>query len=109
MPRIHECPKCGIDIGDSYQGAEPDVGIGAGWYCDACDLAVNDDDVYESHDDDVQLFGTGGSVHLVQSERCPKCLSTNLEMGFGLAGGGYGPYSYCPNCGIVVNKTQDST
>lgn len=58
-------------------------------------------------DDDVQLFGTGGLLHLVQSDRCPKCLSTNLEMGYGLAGGGMGPYSYCPTCGIVVNKSQD--
>lgn len=109
MPRVHECPKCGEDIGDSYQGAEPDVGIGAGWYCDACDLAVGDEDGYEAHDDDVQIFGMSGTVHLVQADRCPKCLSTNLEMGFGLAGGGYGPYSFCSACGIVVNKSQDPT
>ena len=110
MARSIECPKCGIDISESYQPAEHDVGImSAGWYCDACDLAVSDEDGYEPHDDDVQIFGTKGRVHLVQSDRCSKCLSTNLEMGFGLAGGGYGPYSYCPQCGIVVNKSQDST
>ena len=56
-----ECPKCGIDISDTYQGAEPDVGImSGGWYCDACDLAVGDEDGPEPHDDDVPLFGTGG-------------------------------------------------
>lgn len=27
---------------------------------------------------------------------CPKC-GSKLEMGFGLAGGGYGPYEYCTN------------
>jgi hypothetical protein len=102
MARMYECPKCGVDIGDSYQGDEPDVGISAGYYCDACDLAVADDG-YEAHDDDVQIFGTGAG----SSVRCPKCLSTNLEMGYGLAGGGVGPYSYCPTCGIVVTKSQD--
>lgn len=82
MPHIFECPKCGTDIGD--------------------------EDGPGHHDDDVQIFGTGNPTPLAQSNRCPKCLSTNLEMGFGLAGGGYGPYSYCHNCGIVVNKSQDS-
>ena len=27
---------------------------------------------------------------------CPKC-GSELEMGFGLAGSGYGPYEYCTN------------
>ncbi|MGY2987653.1 hypothetical protein ACVI1K_005000 [Bradyrhizobium sp. USDA 4508] len=27
---------------------------------------------------------------------CPKC-GAELEMGFGLAGGGFGPYEYCSN------------
>jgi hypothetical protein len=104
-----ECPKCGEDISETYQGAEPDVGImSGGWFCDACDLTVGEDEP-ETFDDDVQIFGTGGKVHLVPADRCPKCLSTNLEMGFGLAGGGFGPYSYCPNCGIVVHKSQDQT
>lgn len=102
-----DCPKCKADISDSYQGAEPDVGImGGGWYCDACDLAVSDEDGPEPHDDDVSIFGSG---HHVSIPRCPKCLGTNLEMGFGLAGGGYGPYSYCPSCGVVVNKSQEPT
>lgn len=109
MARNIECPKCGEDISDSYQGEEPDVGISGGWYCDACDLAVSDENGYEGHDDDVALFGTEGKVHLVQSDRCPKCLSTNLEMGFGLAGGGFGPYTYCTSCGVVVSKSQDPT
>ena len=108
--RTIECPKCKADISDSYQGPEPDVGIMmGGWYCDACDLIVGDEDGPEPHDDDVSLFGTGGKVHLASAERCPKCLSTDLEMGYGLAGGGMGPYSYCSKCGIVVNKSQDPT
>lgn len=109
MSRTFECPKCKQDISDSYQSEEPDVGIGAGWFCDTCNEGFGDEDGPEPHDDDVQLFGTGGSLHLVQADRCPKCLSTNLEMGFGLAGGGFGPYSFCPICGIVVNKSQDPT
>jgi hypothetical protein len=108
--RTVECPKCGEDISDSYQPAEPDVGIMmGGWYCDKCDLAVGDEDGPEPHDDDVPLFDTGGKLHLVDTARCPKCLSTNLEMSYGLAGGGLGPYSFCPTCGIVVNKSQEAT
>lgn len=38
------CPKCEEDVSDSYQGYEPDVGImTAGWYCEACDLIIEDD------------------------------------------------------------------
>lgn len=29
-------------------------------------------------------------------DRCPKC-GTETEPGFGLAGGGYGVYVFCPN------------
>lgn len=40
-----ECPKCGADISETYQGAEPDVGImSSGWYCDVCNIYVDDDD-----------------------------------------------------------------
>jgi hypothetical protein len=45
MARICECPKCGQDIGDTYEEADPSVGIMlGGWFCDACDLAVPDED-----------------------------------------------------------------
>lgn len=30
-----------------------------------------------------------------------------IEMGFGLAGGGYGAYSYCSLCCTVLDKTQE--
>jgi hypothetical protein len=43
MPRMN-CPKCDADISDSYQPAEHDVGImSSGWYCDTCELPVEDD------------------------------------------------------------------
>lgn len=45
MARIAECPKCGADISDSYEPCDPSVGIMAGsWYCDACDVAVPEED-----------------------------------------------------------------
>lgn len=28
------------------------------------------------------------------------------ETCFGLAGGGYGTYTYCPKCGQIIDKTQ---
>ena len=39
-------------------------------------------------------------------DRCPKC-SGDVEVGFGLAGGGYGAYTYCPKCGDILSKTQE--
>ena len=45
MAQSCECPKCGQDISESYEGYDPSVGImSGGWYCDACDLAVMDED-----------------------------------------------------------------
>jgi hypothetical protein len=112
MPRVHECPKCGVDIGDSYQGAEPDVGIGGGWYCDACDLAVGDEDGPEPHDDDVQVFGTvtgrliSDKPNFEDADPVPAgrpcACGVPYEAGYGLAGGGVGPYMYCPSCAAVL-------
>ena len=41
-------------------------------------------------------------------DKCPHC-GTELEVGFGLAGGGYGAYTYCPSdeCGKYFDKTQE--
>lgn len=104
MAKIFECPKCGIDIGDSYQGEESDVGISAGYYCDACDKAFGDEDGPESHDDDVMISGSGGAGNVR-----PCVCGVPYEMGYGLAGGGIGPYSYCPSCGTIGHKSQDPT
>lgn len=29
------------------------------------------------------------------------------ETGYGLAGGGFGIYTYCPECGAITSKSQD--
>ena len=101
-----ECPKCGIDISDTYQGAEPDVGIfGSGWYCDACDLFVDRDEADDYHDDDVSIGPTINS----SSGGCKYC-GTLLSSGYGFAGGGgLGPYMYCPasHCGKTIIKSKD--
>lgn len=34
------------------------------------------------------------------------CPHTNQDSGFGLAGGGYGVYMYCTECGYITSKTQ---
>lgn len=53
MARTVECPKCGADISDTYEGYDPSVGImSGGWYCDACDLNVPDEDGPEPEDFD---------------------------------------------------------
>lgn len=38
---------------------------------------------------------------------CPDHPKEEPEMGFGLAGGGYGPYSYCPVCHRILDKDQE--
>lgn len=35
------------------------------------------------------------------------CPHDNTEEGFGLAGGGYGPYIFCHDCQTVIEKTQE--
>jgi hypothetical protein len=41
-------------------------------------------------------------------DKCPHC-GSELKVGFGLAGGGYGAYTYCPadDCGKYFDKTQE--
>lgn len=49
------CPKCDADISDTFERDDPECGITAGWYCEACDEGIAeweyprepmDDDVY---------------------------------------------------------------
>lgn len=106
-----DCPKCGADISDSFQEAEYDVGLNAGWFCDACGEGFIDEDGPEHHDDDLPLFGASSPAESANmSGKCPHCF-TPLETGWGLAGGGFGPYVYCPaqHCGKHFVKSQDST
>ena len=47
------CPKCEADISESFEPADLSVGImSGGYYCDACDLPV-DEGNYEPMEDDV--------------------------------------------------------
>lgn len=37
------CPKCSADIDDTYDGADPSVGMmTGGYYCQDCDVSVAD-------------------------------------------------------------------
>jgi hypothetical protein len=50
------CPKCGADISDTYEPDDWSVGIVGGWFCDACDLGIGEDDVgRETLPDDVPI------------------------------------------------------
>lgn len=53
-----DCPKCHADISESYEPADWSVGINAGWFCDACDLAVGDTGDRESMEGDVGIGST---------------------------------------------------
>ena len=37
---------------------------------------------------------------VTKKQKCSEC-GAELEMGYGLAGGGMGPYLYCPTHGIL--------
>lgn len=38
------CPKCDADVSESYEGDDYSCGIVGGWYCDACDLGISEND-----------------------------------------------------------------
>lgn len=110
MSRFMDCPRCGADITDSYEPDDPSCGVSEGWYCDACDVAVAGwEHPPEPMEDDVDLFAQPMSEAEPRHTRCPAHPDVQPEMGFGLAGGGYGPYSYCPVCNKIIHKTQDLT
>jgi hypothetical protein len=43
----------------------------------------------------------------VHPDECSDC-KVPAEFGYGMMGGGIGAYSYCPQCGKLLAKTQDS-
>ena len=48
MAREKFCPKCGEDITYSYEPGDAEVGImSGGWYCDACELPLMEEDYEE--------------------------------------------------------------
>jgi hypothetical protein len=49
------CPKCDADISDTHESDDWSCGIVGGYYCDACDLAVGEDD-YEPMEGDVPIM-----------------------------------------------------
>jgi ssDNA-binding Zn-finger/Zn-ribbon topoisomerase 1 len=36
---------------------------------------------------------------------CPKC-GGETETSYGLAGGGFGIYAYCPKCEVITSKSE---
>lgn len=56
MSRSCECPKCGADVSDTYEGEDYSCGITAGWFCGACDLGIGDDGHYEPMEGDVPIM-----------------------------------------------------
>jgi hypothetical protein len=44
---------------------------------------------------------------VIERSNCPDHPTVEPEVGFGLAGGGYGAYTYCPVCHRILLKTQD--
>lgn len=54
-----QCPKCNIDISDTYEGDDYSCGIIAGWYCDACDMSFAEHEYpREQLEDDVSISPT---------------------------------------------------
>lgn len=58
---------------------------------------------------------TDGFIHIAKSEFTPQeheadCKSKTKEpqVGYGLAGGGFGAYGYCRECGAILWKTEDN-
>ena len=79
--------------------------------CDVCELWH--DSEYGSYDDNdnfrCNICSDSGMVNpVVQHDfTCIRCGGHDIEHGYGLAYGGFGAYTYCGNCGNLINKTQD--
>lgn len=57
------CPKCDDDITDSYQPDDWSVGIVGGYYCERCDIAINEDETdTEIIDTDVSIMPPSTSI-----------------------------------------------
>lgn len=56
MTTVH-CPKCDADISDTYERADPSVGMMCGgWYCDTCDHPICEHEIeHEPMPGDVQV------------------------------------------------------
>lgn len=55
----------------------------------------------------IQIHIDSSEQHVPETgpDECPEC-KVQAESGFGLAGGGYGVYMYCPQCYKILSKTQ---
>lgn len=53
---LMNCPKCDADVSDTYEPDDPSVGICGGWFCDPCDLAIDDDGYREPMEGDVPIM-----------------------------------------------------
>lgn len=42
-----------------------------------------------------------------ESIKCTEHPDAKIEVGFGLAGGGYGSYTFCTGCGRILSKDQE--
>lgn len=55
-------------------------------------------------------FGTkrDGIPEMGDAKPCGRdgCPAPDFELGFGLAGGGYGAYEFCSTCERIVSKTE---
>ena len=110
MTTVH-CPKCDADISDTFEPADPSVGImTGGWFCDTCDESVGEHEIERDPlPDDVEIFHVARKEidpTIPQAYRCPEHPDLEPEAGFGLAGGGYGVYTYCRECGRIISKIQ---
>jgi hypothetical protein len=37
------CPRCDVDVSDTYESDDFETGINAGYYCQDCDLGIGED------------------------------------------------------------------
>lgn len=43
MAKTFHCPRCGVDISDSFEHDDPEVGIRGGYYCEVCEEGYPDE------------------------------------------------------------------
>ena len=87
---IKHCPKCDANYDDEFRST----------ICPHGTFPANDGNNAFRH----QVESVGP---MSEGQQCPKC-KQQLLMGYGLAGGGFGPYTMCPaGCEEGFAKFED--
>lgn len=89
---IQHCDKCGHNFDDEFRSTE----------CPHDAFLAND-----GNDNFLLHSASVGPDRMPEDGQCAEHPDLEPEVGFGLAGGGYGAYTYCGKCGKMLSKLME--